>query len=105
MFGSIDAERVLLFLAARDSGYGREIADYWQTSVNGIQRQLDKFESGGILESRQVGRTRVYGWNPRWVFRNELKALLGRAITFLPKKERDRLEMVRKRPRRRGKVL
>jgi hypothetical protein len=105
LLGSDDAERVLLFLAAREHGYGREIAGFWDTSLYGIQRQLDKFEAGGIVLGTAVGRTRVYAWNPRWPFRDELQALLTKATSFLPDELQNRLHQDRRRPRRRGKPL
>jgi hypothetical protein len=105
LLGSQDGERVLLFLAERNQGYGKEIADFWNTRIQGVQRQLEKFESGGLLISETVGRTRVYRWNPRWPFQEELLALLRKAIGFLPEADRDRLQLDRRRPRRRGKPL
>jgi hypothetical protein len=105
LIGTEDGERVLLFLAARGSGYGRQIADYWQTNIYGIQRQLERFEQAGILVQRPVGRTRLYEWNPRWAFREELQAMLGKAIDFLPNNEQQRLLESRKRPRRKAKPL
>jgi hypothetical protein len=103
LLGSDDAERVLFFLAVRQRGYGREIADFWATRISGIQRQLDKLESGGVLIASPVGRTRVYEWNPRWPLHGELLTLLHRAVTFLPEDLRMRLMDNRRRPRRRGK--
>jgi hypothetical protein len=103
LLGSADAERALLFLAERRSGYGREIAAFWDTSVSGIQRQLDRLEAGGVLQGQAVGRTRVYSWNPRWPMRDELQALLAKASGFLPDDQRQRLREDRRRPRRRGK--
>jgi hypothetical protein len=96
---------VLLFVAERGSGYGREIADFWDRSVYGIQRQLEKLESGGVLIGTAVGRTRVYTWNPRWPFIAELQDMLNKAIPLLPDQERQRLQTGRRRPRRRGKPL
>jgi predicted ArsR family transcriptional regulator len=103
LLGSDDAERILLFLAARERGYGREIASFWHTSLNGVQRQLDKLEASGILISVTVGRTRVYTWSPRWPFIGELKALLTKALGFLPEELGKRLLDDRRRPRRRSK--
>jgi len=103
LLGSDDAERVLLFLAARECGYGREIASFWQTRIYGVQRQLDKLEAGGILIANTVGRTRVYTWSPRWPFIDELKALLAKALSFLPDELGKRLALNRRRPRRRSK--
>jgi len=105
LLGSQDAERVLLFLAERGEGYGQQIADFWGSRIQGVQRQLDKFENAGALVSETVGRTRVYRWNPRWPFQDELRALLTKAIGFLPEAERQRLQLNRRRPRRRGKPL
>ncbi len=105
LLGSDDAERVLAFLAARGHGYGREIATFWDTSLYGIQRQLDKFEAGGVIHGTAVGRTRVYEWNPRWPFRVELQTLLTKALTFMPVDIQARLYEDRRRPRRRGKPL
>jgi hypothetical protein len=42
--GSEGAERVLLFLAARASGYAREIANAWSMDVSTAQNQLLRIE-------------------------------------------------------------
>lgn len=105
LFGSINRERVLLFLYCRDEGYARQIARFFKTDLNPIQKQLERLEAGGILFSRNAGKTRLYVLNPRYPFLNELKALLERALSFYPPEERDRFIMVRRRPRRKGKPL
>jgi len=58
---------------------------------------------GGVLYSRTQGKTRVYGLNPRYSFRVQLEALLDKALVFYPAEERERLMMIRRRPRRKGK--
>jgi hypothetical protein len=105
IFTSEDAERVLFYLIARDHGYGREIADHWDTTQTGVKRQLERLEAAGILIGQPIGRTRVYSWNPRYPFLRELKALLHRAVAYLPAVERARLQGNRRRPRRAGKPL
>jgi hypothetical protein len=70
-----------------------------------IQKQLDKLEAGGVLVSREVGKTRPYVFNPRYPFLNELKALLGKALSFYSQEEQDKFMMNRRRPRARGKTL
>ena len=105
ILGSLNSERVLLFVLARDEGYASEIAKFFATDLYGIQKQLDKFETGGVLASKKVGRTRLYRFNPRYSFLKELKALLNKALRFYPKDEQERLLVVRRRPRRRGKPL
>ena len=103
LLGSKNAERVLIFLLARNEGYASEIAQLFDTDLYGIQKQLDKFEAAGILASRLVGRTRLYVFNPRYAFLSELKELLNKAFTFYSPEEREDLAMNRRRPRRKGK--
>lgn len=105
LLASTNCERVLMFLAARDEGYLREIADFYQTAPAPILKQLEKLENGGVLFSRLAGRTRLYGFNPRYPFLKELKALLGKALTFYPEELRASLLENRRRPRRKDKPL
>ena len=105
MLGSKNAERVLIYIFAREEGYAREIAGFFETDLKSIQMQLDKFEKSGVLVSRTVGRTRPYVFNLRYPFLNEVRALLEKALSFYPEKEREELLMNRRRPRARGKAL
>ena len=105
ILGSKNAERVLLYLLARDEGYTREIARFWGSDPDSIQKQLVKLERGGVLDSRSVGKARVYRFNPRYSFLKELKALLKKALSFYPSDEQETLLVVRQRPRRKDKPL
>ncbi len=102
---SEDAERVLVFIAARKKGYASEIAEFYQRHIYGIQKQLEKFENGGVFFSSKVGRTRLYEFNPRYPLMGELILLIKKAIQFLPEEEKQRLLVFRGRPRRKGKPL
>jgi predicted transcriptional regulator len=103
--GSINCERVLMFVLGRDEGYAREIARFYQTSLDPIQKQLDKLERGGVLVSRMAGRTRLFSFNPRYPFIEELRKLLEKTLSFYPGDVREKLVMHRRRPRRQGKPL
>lgn len=105
ILGSLSCERALIFLAARDEGYAREIATFYATSLAPVQKQLDKLEAGSVLVSRSVGRTRLYQFNPRYPLLVELRAFLEKALTFYEQELQDRLLMGRRRPRRRAKPL
>ena len=105
LLGSKSCERVLLFILARDEGYSREIARFFDVDYRPIRNQLDKLEAGGILRSSSKGRTRLYSFNPRCPFLKELKALLERVMVFCPDDLKEELLMNRRRPRRRGKPL
>ena len=105
LFGSVNRERVLIYIFARGEGYAREMARFFQTDLLGIQRQLVKLENGGVLYSRKAGRTRLYSFNPRYPFLSELNSLLEKAISFYPEEAREKLLMARIRPRRKDKPL
>ena len=105
LLGSKNRERVLMFVYCRNEGYAREIARFFNTTLDPVQKQLDRLEIGGLLSSKDSGKTRVYTFNPRYPFLSELKSLLEKALLFYPDEEKERLVMVRKRPRRKGKPL
>jgi len=105
ILGSTNSERVLIFIFSRDEGYAREIARFFDSDPDSIQKQLVKFESGGILVSKTAGRTRIYSFNPRYPFLKELKMLLNKAMEFYTEAQREKLVMNRRRPRRGGKPL
>lgn len=105
LLGSTNAERVLLFILTREQGYASEIARYFNTDLYGIQKQLDKLESGGVLISYMAGKTVLFQFSPRYSFLKELRALLEKALSYYPQEEQDRLRIIRRRPRREGKPL
>lgn len=105
LFGTETAEKVLLFMKSYGSGYPRGIATTFDLPVSQVQRQLEKFEREGIFASRLVGRTRLYQWNPRYLFIEELGALLNKAIENLPAEFQEKYLRARMRPRRKGKPL
>jgi len=103
--GSAAAEKVLLYLQNYEQAYGREIATTFDLAQSQVQKQLVKLESGGVLVSRQVGRTRLYEWNPRNPLVPALRALLKSALDSLPAADQQRFFRRRTRPRRSGKAL
>jgi hypothetical protein len=105
ILGSANKEKVLIYLAARDEGYPREIARYYNTDLAPIQQQLEKLEFGGVLYSKVIGRTRLYAFNPRYPFLQELLVLLQKTLEFYPEEVRDNLQNNRRRPRRAGKPI
>ena len=106
IFGNATAEKVLLYLEQYGEGYSSSIADSFETvSFSMAQRQLERFERAGLLVSQLKGRTRLFIWNPRYPFQQEVRALLRKALESLPQGERKRYFMARRRPRRTGKPL
>lgn len=105
VLGSSTKEKALLFLYCKEEGYAREMARFFRSDLSPLQRQLEKMESAGVLYSRLVGRTRLYGFNPRYPFLPELKAILKKALAFAPEDLREALTLGRRRPRKAGKPL
>ena len=105
IMGSKCKEQVLQFILANNSGYGTQIKNFYKTGLDPIQKQLSKLELGGVLVSKNVGKTIVYSFSPRYAFLDELKNLLLKARTFYKPELIEQLTMSRKRPRRQGKPL
>jgi len=102
ILGSLNCERVLIYLIAHNEGYAREIASFFEIGLGPVQKQL---ENGGVVYSKRVGRTRIYAFDLRYLFLQELKALLGKALTFYTEEMKELLLMNRRRPRGSGKPL
>jgi hypothetical protein len=45
---------------------------FFGSDPDSISKQLGKFEAAGVLVSKEVGRTVVYEFNPRYPFLPEL---------------------------------
>jgi hypothetical protein len=105
IFGSRAAARVLLYLENYGEGYAGGIARTFAMPLFAVQRQLRKFEDGGVLTSRLVGRARVYTWNARNPTTAPLRRLLAESLKYVPEEEIRRYYRERRRPRRAGKPL
>lgn len=106
LFGSKNAERVLQYLLARESGYTREVADFYKVSPSVIKKQLDKFETANIIVGKNIANIRMYELNKRYAFYDELTALLKKARSAYLDEER--IKLIRKdrnRPRSNNKPL
>ena len=105
LLGSVNKERVLVYLAGRGRGYAREISRFFEAPLFPIQNAMEKLEAAGVLVSRTVGRTREYEFNPRYPAHRELEALLNRSLSLYPAAMKEKLLVHRTRPRRKGKPL
>ncbi len=105
LLGTKNRELTLQYLLVFKEGYAREIAKYFDVSLPSIQNQLKHFEENGLALSKMSGRTKVYFFNPRYVFLPELTTLLDKARLYYKPELKEKLDMQRKRPRRVGKPL
>ena len=105
LFGSRSAAQVLLFLQNYGEGHARRIALMFGAAPSAILRQLERLEAGGLLVSRQIGRSRVFQWEPGSSTVKELRAFLEAELERLPTDVTQRYFRQRQRPRRGGKRL
>ncbi len=104
LFVNSTAEKVLQDLERYGEGYANAIADTFDgVSLNMVQKQLARFERAGLLVSVLKGRTRLFLWNPRYPFLEDVRSILAKALRRLPDDERKRYFSQRRRPRRTGK--
>lgn len=107
LFGNKNVEKILIYLQLHDKANATELSRAFGTSLDPIQKTLRKLEEGGLLVSFLEGRTRVFLWNPRYPFLQEIKALAKKSYEFLPTDiQESRYHLTkRKRPRKTGKPL
>lgn len=107
IFGGKNVEKVLFFLLINQRCYGQQLSRVFGQALSPLQKVLDRLESGNIIVSTLEGKTRVYQFNPRYPFLQELKNFLLKAYSFLPQEIKDKYyePKIRKRPRRKGKPL
>lgn len=103
LFGSKDKENVLQYILAKEKGYASEIANFYGTKPSQIIKQLESLEIGGVLVSFQIGKARVYEYNPRYYFLGELKALLLKVRGTYKPDLIERLTKAKVAPRRKNK--
>lgn len=105
LFGSEKRGKILLYVYTNGESYPTEIANAFKYYLNTVQNQMLNLERGGILYSKLKGNVRLFGINPRYPFKNELGALFEKTLKFIPREEKEKLYMLRLRPRRTGKPL
>ena len=74
-------------------------------AVGQVQRQLDRFETAGLLISRLLGKTRVYVFNPKYPLTQPFQQMVQRVYESIPLGEREVLFPTRRQPRRKSKPV
>lgn len=103
IFGNKTAEKVLLHIFHYGESHGSAIARDFGIALSPVIQQLNRFEGSGILVSKEVGRARIYSFNPKSVFARPVKEMIEIAYESIPLSERENLFKARRRPRRKGK--
>ncbi len=105
IFGNKTAEKVLLHIFHYGESHASAIAQDFGVALNPIIQQLNRFESAGVLISKEAGRSRVYSFNPKSALTKPLKEIVEMAYESIPLSERQKIFETRRRPRRKGKPI
>lgn len=106
LYSNKNVEKILIYLLLHDKANATELKQAFGTSLDPIQKTLRKLEEGGLIVSFLEGRTRVFQWNPRYPFLQEIQALTKKSYEFLPVEIQETYQSTkRKRPRKTGKHL
>ena len=77
LLGNKSAEKVMLALYAHEELHASAIAQMYDTALDPIKKQLERFEEAGFLVSRVVGRSRLYSFNQKHPITKPLQELLS----------------------------
>lgn len=105
LLGSKTAEKIFFYLHHYPEGHARGIAVNMGMGFSQVERQLKKYENIGLLISRKVGKSRVYQFNPRYIFHSQVKDMVIKLYNALPLLEKKELFPTRQKPRRRDKSV
>jgi DNA-binding transcriptional ArsR family regulator len=105
IFGNETVATILLNIYHYEAIHARAIARNMGKVHGGIVHQLDRLEAGGLLVSREVGRTRVYSLNPKSPYTAPVKQIIQITYDALPVKMKEKLFSERTRPRSKNKPV
>jgi hypothetical protein len=63
LLGNKSAEKVMLALYHHGELHASAIAQIYETALDPIKKQLERFEEAGYLNARPIGRSRLYSFN------------------------------------------
>ena len=105
ILGNETAAKLMLYLIHYGEAYASGAAKDMEITLSQVQKQLDKFEEGGVLISKKMGNIRIYKFNPKLGVVRKFINMLEAFYEAMPLKQREQLFNVRRRPRRKGKPV
>ena len=87
-----------------EESYARELSRLLERTLFGVQKALRSLEDDGLVAARTGGRTRLFRLAPGYFAHEELRNYLER-LAEAESELRDRVNQLRRRPRRTGKRL
>lgn len=105
ILGNETASKVMLYLVHYGEAYANGISKDMGITLSQVQKQLDKFEEGGVLISKKIGNVRIYKFNPKLGIVKKFIELINAFYEAIPLEQREEMFDVRRRPRKKGKPV
>lgn len=105
LFGNETLAMIFLNLFHYGEVYSGLIEKNTGTGSRAVLNQLNKMEEAGILVSREVGRTRLYQFNPKSPFIKPIKEIINITYSNMSIKLKEQMFKERLRPRAKGKEV
>lgn len=105
IFGSKTAEKVLLHIFHYGESQASAIAKDFSVAVNPVVQQLNRIERAGGLVSKELGRSRMHTFNPKFPFNKPVQEIIEKAYDSISLSERQKSFETCRRPRRNGKPV
>lgn len=105
LFGSETLAMIFLNLYHYGEIYSSQIEKNTGIGSRAVLNQLNKMEEAGIFVSREMGRTRLYQFNPKSPFIKPLREIIKITYSNLSIKMKEKMFQERIRPRAKGKEV
>lgn len=105
IFGNKTAEKVLFHIYHYGESHPSGVAMDFHLSITPVLNQLYRFESIGVLVSKQIGRSRIFFFNKKNPYTKHIIEIIKIAYVSIPLQERESIFSKRRRPRKKGKVV
>lgn len=105
IFGNETLAQIYLNLLHYGEVYSGLVEKNTGIGSRAVLNQLNKMEEAGVLVSREVGRTRLYQFNPKSAVVKPMKEIIEITYSNLSIKMKEKMFKERMRPRAKGKEV
>jgi len=84
ILGNATAEKVLLHVYYHNGATGRQISRDHNIDLDPVQKQLKRFEKGGVLRKERKGRSLIYYFDERCPYLEEIVGMLRKLYNGTP---------------------
>jgi predicted transcriptional regulator len=105
LFGNKTAGLILLNIFHYEKIHASAISKNTFIALRPVLNQLQKFEEIGLLLSQEIGRSRLYFFNPKSPYSKPIKEIMQITYQSMTVHLKEKMFQVRGRPRAKNKTL